>query len=70
MPPETSPLGGSAKNSTALRDVAVLQCVYALWELATRLTKRRLLRAHPKQRGVPLAAQEAARLRAAVMARS
>lgn len=46
----------SAKNSTALRDVAILLAVYALFELATRLQKRRLLRAHPKKRGVPLVA--------------
>ena len=47
--------GGSAKNSTALRDLGVLLLVYAVWEVATRLTRRRLLKAHPKKRGVPLA---------------
>jgi len=44
----------SEKNSTALRDIAVLLTVYALWELSAYLTKRRLLREHPKARGVPL----------------
>ena len=55
MEPRDASRGGSAKNSTALRDVAVLLLVYALWEVATRLTRRRLLREHPKKRGVPLA---------------
>jgi hypothetical protein len=55
MPPGAAP-ATSAKNATALRDAAVLLLVYALWELVARLTKRRLLRAHPKARGVPLPA--------------
>jgi hypothetical protein len=54
MAPPAASDGGSAKNSTALRDVAVLLLVYALWEVATRVTRRRLLREHPKKRGVPL----------------
>jgi hypothetical protein len=44
----------SEKNSTALRDICVLLSVYALWELSAWLTKKRLLREHPKARGVPL----------------
>ena len=56
MPPADAPPGGGAKNSTALRDVAVLLLVYGLWELSAYLTKRRLLRAHPKARGVPMPA--------------
>lgn len=45
----------SEQNSTALRDICVLLSVYALWELSAWLTKRKLLRNHPKKRGVPLA---------------
>jgi hypothetical protein len=44
-----------AKNSTAVRDICVLLCVFAIWELTAWCTKRRLLRAHPKKKGVPLA---------------
>jgi hypothetical protein len=59
MPPAAAgvaPPPGGVKNATALRDVCILLCVYALWEFSAWLTKRRLLRAHPKKRGVPLAA--------------
>ena len=45
----------SEQNSTAVRDICVLLSVYALWELSAWLTKRKLLRQHPKKRGVPLA---------------
>jgi hypothetical protein len=55
MAPSEASAGGSAKNSTALRDLAVLLLVYALWEVAARLQRRALLKAHPKKRGVPLA---------------
>jgi len=49
------PLGraSEAKNADALPALALLLLCYALWELSAWLTRRRLLKAHPKRRQRP-----------------